>query len=119
MAGLYQIRTLDEHAVLVAETDSLDRALQLIEDLHDRTRDQLAANGEGASDLWLACAITTPAGDQVTVGSRSPPTPRRSGAVCGLRSGVAARKDAELVPLWVGKYDPALIALADVGVSST
>jgi hypothetical protein len=42
-----------------------------------------------------------------------------SGAVCGLRSGAAVRKDAELVPLWVGKYDPALIALADVGVSST
>jgi hypothetical protein len=37
----------------------------------------------------------------------------------GPRSGAAARKDAELVPLWVGKYDPALIALADVGVSST
>src|SRR6266540_2478416 len=35
-------------------------------------------------------------------------------------SGAAVRKDAELVPLWVGKYDPALIAgLADVGVSST
>src|SRR6185437_4706813 len=28
----------------------------------------------------------------------------------------ARRKDAELVPFWVGKYDPALIALADVGV---
>ena len=42
------------------------------------------------------------------------------GGVCGLRSGAAARKDAELVPLWVGKTDPALIAgLADVGVSST
>jgi hypothetical protein len=39
--------------------------------------------------------------------------------VCGLRSGAAARKDAELVPLWVGKDDPALIALSDVGVSST
>jgi hypothetical protein len=37
--------------------------------------------------------------------------------VCGLRSGAAVRKDAELVPLWVGKYDPALIALADVGAS--
>jgi hypothetical protein len=35
------------------------------------------------------------------------------------RSGAAARKDAELVPLWVGKYDPALIALADVGVPGT
>jgi len=46
-------------------------------------------------------------------------TGSRSGAVCGLRSGAAARKDAELVPLWVGKYDPAHIALADVGVSST
>jgi len=46
-------------------------------------------------------------------------TGRRSGAVCGLRSGAAARKDAELVPLWVGKYDPAHIALADIGVSST
>ena len=46
-------------------------------------------------------------------------TGRRSGAVCGLRSGAAARKDTELVPLWVGKYDPAHIALADVGVSST
>src|SRR5215218_5630968 len=32
---------------------------------------------------------------------------------------MAARKDAELVPLWVGKYDPALLALARVGVSST
>lgn len=39
--------------------------------------------------------------------------------MCGLLSGVAARKDAELVPLWVGKYDPALIALADVGVPGT
>jgi hypothetical protein len=39
--------------------------------------------------------------------------------VCGLRSGAAVGKDAELVPLWVGKDDPAHIALADVGVSST
>ena len=39
--------------------------------------------------------------------------------MCGLRSGAAVRKDVELVPLWVGKYDPARIALADVGVSST
>ena len=31
-------------------------------------------------------------------------------ARCGLRSGVAARENAELVPLWVGKYDPALVA---------
>src|SRR5262249_11074445 len=47
-------------------------------------------------------------------------TGSRPGAVCGLRSGATARKDAELVPLWVGKYDPALIAcLADVGVPST
>ncbi len=37
----------------------------------------------------------------------------------GLRSWAAARKDAELVPLRVDKYDPAHIALADVGVSST
>jgi hypothetical protein len=37
----------------------------------------------------------------------------------GQQSGAAVRKDAELVPLWVGKYDPAHIALADVGVSST
>jgi hypothetical protein len=37
-----------------------------------------------------------------------------------LRSGAAACQDAELVPLWVGKYDPALIAgLADVGVPGT
>ena len=40
-------------------------------------------------------------------------------AVRGLRSGAAARQDAELVPLRVGKYDPALIALADVGVPGT
>jgi hypothetical protein len=46
-------------------------------------------------------------------------TGSRSGAACDLRSGAAARKDAELVALWVGKYDPAHIALADVGVSST
>jgi hypothetical protein len=39
--------------------------------------------------------------------------------VCGLRSGATVGQDAELVPLWVGKDDPALIALADVGVSST
>jgi hypothetical protein len=51
--------------------------------------------------------------------------PYESGAaavrgVCGLRSGAAAREDAELVPLWVGKYDPAhIIALADVGVPGT
>jgi hypothetical protein len=33
---------------------------------------------------------------------------------------VSARKNAELVPLWVGKYYPALIAgLADVGVPGT
>jgi hypothetical protein len=50
---------------------------------------------------------------------RGQATGSRSGAVCGLRSGAAARKDAELVPLWVGKYDPALIALADVGVPGT
>lgn len=37
----------------------------------------------------------------------------------GLRSGAAAREDAELVPLRVGKYDPAHIALADVGVPGT
>ena len=36
-----------------------------------------------------------------------------------FRSGATVRKDAELVPLWVGKYNPAHIALADVGVSST
>jgi hypothetical protein len=53
---------------------------------------------------------------RVSVGRRPESS---SGAVCGLRSGAAVRKDAELVPLWVGKYDPALIALADVGVSST
>src|SRR4051812_29563714 len=39
--------------------------------------------------------------------------------MCGPRSGAAGSKDAELVPLWVCKYDPALIVLADVGVSST
>src|ERR1022692_704201 len=50
---------------------------------------------------------------------RGQATGSRSGAVCGLRSGAAAREDAELVPLWVGKYDPALIALADVGVPGT
>jgi hypothetical protein len=50
---------------------------------------------------------------------RGQATGSRSGGVSGLRSGAAVRKDAELVPLWVGKYDPALIALADVGVSST
>ena len=37
----------------------------------------------------------------------------------GLGSGAAVRKDAELVPLRVGKYDPALTALADVGVPGT
>ncbi|CAM4378286.1 hypothetical protein NORO109296_26475 [Nocardiopsis rhodophaea] len=37
----------------------------------------------------------------------------------GIRSGAAASKDAKLVPLWVGKYDPALISLADVDASST
>ena len=41
------------------------------------------------------------------------------GVPCRLRSGAAVGKDAELVPLWVGKHDPAFIALADVGVSST
>jgi hypothetical protein len=52
--------------------------------------------------------------------SREDPSKSRLGAVCGLRSGAAARKDAELVPLWVGKTDPALIAgLADVGVPGT
>ena len=43
----------------------------------------------------------------------------RARAVCGLRSGAAVGKDAELVPIWVGKYDPAHIALADVGVPGT
>jgi hypothetical protein len=48
------------------------------------------------------------------------PLPGAGKGLCGLRSGAAARKDAELVPLWVGKYDPALIAgLADVGVPGT
>ena len=28
-------------------------------------------------------------------------------------------QDAELVPLWAGRYDPAHIALADAGVPST
>ena len=38
----------------------------------------------------------------------------------GLRSGAAAREDAELIPLRVGQTDPALIAgLADVGVPGT
>ena len=36
-----------------------------------------------------------------------------------FRSGAAAREDAEFVPLRVGKYDPTLVALADVGVLST
>lgn len=41
-------------------------------------------------------------------------------AVCVRRSGAAVRKDAELVPFWVGKYDPAVLAgLADVGVPGT
>ena len=53
---------------------------------------------------------------RVSVGRR----PELGLARCaGLRSGAAVREDAELIPLWVGKYDPALIALADVGVSST
>jgi hypothetical protein len=30
---------------------------------------------------------------------------RRSGPVCGLRPGATAGKDAELVPLWIGKTD--------------
>ena len=35
-----------------------------------------------------------------------------------LRSGAAACKDAELVALWVGKYDPArVVALTDVGMT--
>src|SRR5215469_7354293 len=47
-------------------------------------------------------------------------TGNRPDAVCGLRSGAAVRKDTELVPFWVGEYDPALIAgLADVGVPGT
>ncbi len=57
-------------------------------------------------------------GVRVTMAARLS-TGSRSGAVCGLRSGAAARKDAELVPLWVGKHDPTLIALTDVGVSGT
>src|SRR5215469_4239987 len=53
---------------------------------------------------------------RVSVGRR----PEIGLARCGLRSGMATRKHAELVPLWVGKYDPALIAcLADVGVPGT
>jgi hypothetical protein len=70
----------------------------------------------------MAKIMEVQAGDADAGDSRCPAgmaTGSRSGAVCGLRSGAAARKDAELVPLWVGKYDPALIALADVGVSST
>jgi hypothetical protein len=66
--GMYEIRTRDEHAVLVGQTDTLDQALQVTEDLHDRIRDQLAANGEGATDLWLAYTITGPAGEEVAVG---------------------------------------------------
>jgi hypothetical protein len=37
----------------------------------------------------------------------------------GLRSGAAVCQDAKLVALWVGKYYPAHMALADVGASST
>jgi hypothetical protein len=66
----------------------------------------------GILDLWM--------GSSSCSCERGWATGRRSGAVCGLRSGAAVRKDAELVPLWVGKYHPALIAdLAYVGVSST
>jgi len=52
--------------------------------------------------------------------SNPPPAACKHGQdvqVCGLRSGAAVRQDTELVPLGVGKHDPALIAcLADVGV---
>jgi hypothetical protein len=70
---------------------------------------------ENSSDLrrTLADSDCPARGHRVYGGSRS-------GAMCGLPSGAAARKDAELIPLWVGKYDPALIAcLADVGVPGT
>src|ERR1700733_3370958 len=36
-----------------------------------------------------------------------------------VRSGAAVRQDAELVPLRVSEYDPAHVALADVGVPGT
>ena len=39
-------------------------------------------------------------------------TGRRSGSVCGLRSGATAGKDAELFPLWIGKTDPHKSAFA-------
>jgi hypothetical protein len=46
-------------------------------------------------------------------------SPDPSGVGLAFLSGTAVGKDAELVSLWVGKYDPADIALADADVSST
>src|SRR5215470_7013624 len=65
-----------------------------------------------ADPARYACSGTRPPGGLVGAGWCC--------RCAGLRSGAAVRKDAELVPLWVGKYDPALIAcLADVGVPGT
>lgn len=75
---------------------------------------------EGVVQIWLEPTNLTRTGAShsgqafraslTSTGSRSSP-------VCGLRSGAAARKDAELVPLRIDKTDPALLTcLADVGV---
>ena len=90
----------------------------------------LAATGVWSSHA-AAYHLTVTRGRYADIPSRVPAVPIHrvlrhcslccpSGAVCGLRSGAAGCKDAELVSLWVGKYDPALIArLADVGVPGT
>ena len=61
------------------------------------------------------------AGGPVSMGSGGPCVSRDGDVdMRAPRLGAAACKHAELVPLWVGKYDPAFIAcLADVGVSGT
>jgi hypothetical protein len=71
---------------------------------------------DGESTAPLRSSREQRRGHQHAVAAPTLPGPRfRPDA--GLRSGAAARKDAELVPLWVGKTDPALIAgLADVCV---
>ena len=84
----------------------------------DQTPAGAAAKTRSASRSELSSLVRRrhrSASSEVHV-QRRPGLPR----CAAFRSGAAVRKDAELVPLWVGKYDPALIAgLADVGVPGT
>jgi len=54
---MFEIRTDDEVAALLAVTDTLDEAFDAIEAIEDLTATQLAANSEGASRFALSLVI--------------------------------------------------------------